>query len=402
MPLLTTIRIAFKSLRANKLRSFLAMLGVIIGVGAVISMLAIASGAKQDMMDRISLMGTNLIVVRPGQRGSHGVMSGTQQNLTTDDAMVILAEIPSVDQVSPVVRGNAQFKYYADNSQSQVYGVAVTYSSIRNYQVEHGRFFNEIEVQNMARVAVLGPQTADDIGFTNQNLGENIKIDGRNFKVVGILKSKGDMGWYSPDDQAIVPYTTAMNILFGLDSLREIDIQTVAGADMLVVQGEIEELMRKRHHIIPPAEDDFYVRNQADLIETADEFNRTFAYLLGAIASISLLVGGIGIMNIMLVTVTERTREIGIRKAIGAKDTDILRQFLIEALMMSVIGGLLGVAAGMGASRVIGNATEFTTTVEPFGVILALSFAIVVGVFFGYYPARRAALLDPIESLYYE
>jgi putative ABC transport system permease protein len=293
-------------------------------------------------------------------------------------------------------------KYYNKNTRSNVTGSAVTYPEIRNFEVEWGRFFTEIEVENMARVAVIGPQTAEDLGFTTDNLGEDIKLNGRNFMVVGILKSKGDFGWYNPDDQAIIPYTTAMNIIFGLDALREIDIQANPGENLVAVEGDVAELMRTRHRIISGQEDDFNVRNQADLIETASEFNRTFAYLLGAIASISLLVGGIGIMNIMLVTVTERTREIGIRKAIGAKDRDILRQFLIEALIMSGIGGLLGVAAGLGASSVIGDMTEFTTTVELPGVILALSFAVFVGVFFGYYPARRAALLDPIESLYYE
>jgi putative ABC transport system permease protein len=402
MPLITTIRVALKSLFANKLRSFLAMLGVIIGVGAVISMLAIAAGAKAEVMSRIASMGTNLLVIRPGQHGPPGVRSGTRENLTVDDAKAILEKLPAVEQVSPVVNGAAQLKYYNKNTRSNVTGSAVTYPEIRNFEVEWGRFFTEIEVENMARVAVIGPQTAEDLGFTTDNLGEDIKLNGRNFMVVGILKSKGDFGWYNPDDQAIIPYTTAMNIIFGLDALREIDIQANPGENLVAVEGDVAELMRTRHRIISGQEDDFNVRNQADLIETASEFNRTFAYLLGAIASISLLVGGIGIMNIMLVTVTERTREIGIRKAIGAKDRDILRQFLIEALIMSGIGGLLGVAAGLGASSVIGDMTEFTTTVELPGVILALSFAVFVGVFFGYYPARRAALLDPIESLYYE
>ena len=402
MPLITTIKVALKSLYANKLRSMLAMLGIIIGVAAVISMLAIAAGAKKDMMEQIASMGTNLLVVRPGQRGTHGVMSGTQQNLTIEDARAILNEIPSVDQVTPVVNGNAQFKYFNKNSRSMVMGTAVTYPSIRNYQVEKGRFFTDVEVENMARVAVVGPQAAENLSFTADNLGENIKINGLNFKVVGILKSKGDFGWFNPDEQAIIPYTTAMNIVFGFDSLREIDIQAIPGVRLEDVEEEVATLMRTRHRIMPGQEDDFYVRNQADLIETASEFNRTFTYLLGAIASISLLVGGIGIMNIMLVTVTERTREIGVRKAIGAKDRDILRQFLIEALIMSGIGGLLGLAAGLSASKIISNTTEFTTSVEPVSVILALSFAVIVGVFFGYYPARRAAMLDPIDSLYYE
>ena len=402
MPLITTIKVALKSLYANKLRSMLAMLGVIIGVAAVISMLAIASGAKLEVMERISSMGTNLLVVRPGQRGMHGVRSGTYQNLTVEDAKVILSEIDSIEKVAPVVSGNAQLKYYNKNTRSMVTGTAVTYLSIRSFEVESGRFFTEAEVENMARVAVIGPQTAENLDMTVDNLGETIKLKGLNFKVVGIQKSKGDYGRYNPDEQAIIPYTTAMNVVFGLDALREIDIQAFGEASLEKVEEEVASLMRKRHRILPGQEDDFHVRNQADLIETASEFNRTFTYLLGAIASISLLVGGIGIMNIMLVTVTERTREIGIRKAVGAKDRDILRQFLIEALIMSGIGGMIGLVAGLSAASVIGATTEFTTTVELPGVILALSFAVIVGVFFGYYPARRAAMLDPIESLYYE
>ncbi len=402
MPLATTIRIALKSLFANKLRSFLAMLGIIIGVAAVISMLAIAAGAKKDVMDRISMMGTNLLVVRPGQRGFGGRMTGTFQTLKLADATAILEQVPTVDQVSPIVEGNAQLKFYNMNTRSEVTGTAVTYPAIRNYEVEFGRYFTEMEVDMMGRVAVIGPTTAENLGFTKDNIGEDIKLNGMNFKVVGILKSKGDFGFFSPDEVALVPYTTAMNAVFGLDSLREIDIRVKDGEDLTQVGDEVAALMRTRHRIVSEEDDDFNVRNQGDLIETASEFNRTFAYLLGAIASISLLVGGIGIMNIMLVTVTERTREIGVRKAIGAKDRDILRQFLIEALIMSCIGGLLGVAAGLSTSKVIANTTEFSTVVEWPGVVLALSFAMLVGVFFGYYPARRAALLDPIESLYYE
>jgi putative ABC transport system permease protein len=397
-----TIRVAMKSLYTNKLRSFLAMLGVIIGVAAVISMLAIAAGAQKDVLARISSMGTNLLVVRPGNREQHGVASTNQQDLTVDDAKVVLVSVPAVDQLSPVVQGNAQLKYFDKNTNAQVIGAAVTYLPIRDYNVDKGRAFTEAEVNNMARVIVIGPTTATNLGVTSDNLDEDIKLKGMNFKLVGILKTKGDQGFFNPDDQVLMPYTTAMNVVFGLDHIREIDIQAKEGSDLIQVQADITTVLRKRHKIQPGHDDDFNVRNQADIIETASAFNRTFTYLLGAIASISLLVGGIGIMNIMLVTVTERTREIGIRKAIGAKDRDILRQFLIEALIMTGIGGLLGVAAGLGTASVIKSTTEFKTSVEWPGVVLALVFAVCVGVFFGYYPARRAAMLDPIESLYYE
>jgi len=374
MILMTTIKMALKGLYANKLRSFLAMLGIIIGVGAVISMLAIATGAKREMMDRITSMGTNLLVVRPGQLGSHGVMSGTRQNLTVDDAKALLNEVNAIEQVAPVVSSNAQVKYFNKNSRVNVTGTAITYQTIRDYHLEKGRFFSESEVNSTARVAVLGPQTVEDLELPDNPIGEKIKLKGINFRVVGVLKSKGDMGWYNPDNQVLIPYTTAMKIVFGFDSLREINIQVNNSDALMEVETAAAVVLKKRHKIAPGQEDDFYIRNQADFIEMVSETNRTFAILLGSIASISLLVGGIGIMNIMLVTVTERTREIGIRKAIGAKDRDILRQFLIEAIIISGIGGIIGVAAGFEASRIIGNATQFQTVVEPSGVILALSF----------------------------
>ena len=402
MPLTTTIKVAIKSLFANKLRSFLAMLGIIIGVGAVISMLAIGKGAREEIMDRIESMGTRLLVVRPGQSGHRGVMSGTRENLTVDDALAILNEIEDIEQVSPVVSGNAQIKYLDSNVRTNVIGIAVTYPTIRNDEVEFGRWFTEAEVMNRARAGVIGPNTAENLELSQENLGESIKIDGINFELVGILKSKGDQGWYNPDDRIYIPYTTAMKIVFGLDSLREIDVQAADGVDLAGIEEEIAQVMRRRHSIINEEDDDFYVRNQADIIEAATETNRTFTILLGAIASISLLVGGIGIMNIMLVTVTERTREIGIRKAIGARDRDILRQFLLEAFILSGIGGLIGVGIGLGTSEVISVTTEFVTLIDMPSVIIALSFACSVGIFFGYYPARRAALLDPIDSLYYE
>ena len=402
MILMTTIKMALKGLYANKLRSFLAMLGIIIGVGAVISMLAIATGAQRETMDRITSMGSNLLVVRPGQLGSHGVMSGTRQNLTVDDAKALLNEVDAIEQVAPVVQSNAQVKYLSNNSRVNVTGTSITYQTIRDYNVEKGRFFSESETNSNARVAVLGSQTAEDLELPDNPIGEQIKLNGIKFRVVGILKSKGDMGFYNPDNQVLIPYTTAMKIVFGFDSLREINVQVSSSDALMGVETAAAVVLKKRHKIVSGQEDDFYIRNQVDIIEMASETNRTFAVLLASIASISLLVGGIGIMNIMLVTVTERTREIGIRKAIGAKDRDILRQFLIEAMIMSGIGGIVGVVVGFEASRIIGNATQFQTAVELPGVVLALSFSVAVGIFFGYYPARRAAMLDPVESLYYE
>jgi len=396
-----TLKMALKSLLANKLRSFLAMLGIIIGVGAVISMLAIGAGAKRQIMNRISAMGTNILMVQPGQEGFHGVRSD-QDNLTLDDAEALMSSVPAIQQISPVVRGSTQLKYFNKNARVDVMGTAMTFASLRNYEVEKGRFFSDAEVSNMARVAVLGPTTADNLGFLDTDIGDLIKLKGISFRVIGILKEKGSQGFFNPDDVAIIPYTTAMKVVFGLDNLREIDIQAKANFDLTKVENDVATVLRKAHRLRPEQENNFHVRNQADIIETASEFNKTFTMLLGSIASISLLVGGIGIMNIMLVTVTERTREIGVRKAIGAKDRDILRQFLIESVIMSGIGGLIGVAAGVGSSLIIDKVSEFTTYIELPAIILSLSFAMIVGVFFGYYPARRAAMLDPIKSLYYE
>jgi len=401
MLLWTIIKVALKSLMANKLRTFLAMLGIIIGVGAVISMLAMGAGAQHQVMQRISEMGTNLLVIRPSERGSGGVMSGTQQNLTVEDATALL-KVKGVFQIAPIVQGSTQIKYYNLNSRTAVVGSAPTYFPIRNFEVDHGRPFTEGEVDGSMRVAVIGPTTVQNLFQDEDPIGQNIKIKGINFKVVGVTKTKGDQGWFNPDDEAFVPYTTAMKQLFGLDYLREIDVQAVDDADLTKVQEDITSVLRQRHRLLADAPDDFRIRNQADILATASTVTETFTFLLGGIASISLLVGGIGIMNIMLVTVTERTREIGVRKAIGAKNRDIMLQFLIEAIVLSGLGGLIGILLGVGGASMIAKLSQFKTLVQLPSVLLALSFAAAVGIFFGYYPARRAALLDPIEALRYE
>jgi putative ABC transport system permease protein len=395
------IKSSLRSLAANKLRSILAMLGVIIGVGAVISMLALGAGAQKAVMDRFSAMGTNLLVVRPGQRGTGGVMSGTQQNLTLEDAQAILA-VKGVGQVVPVVGGNAQVKYLSKNTRTSVLGVAVTYFPVRSFEVQFGKPFTEGDTDRMARVAVIGPVTADNLFGVQEPVGQTVKLNGINFLVVGVLKSKGDQGYFNPDDQVLVPYTTAMKQLFGVEYLREIDIAAAEGSDLNKVQEDVAALIRKRHKVQAGLPDDVNIRNQAEILDAAAGAGQTFTVLLAGIAGISLLVGGIGIMNIMLVTVTERTREIGIRKAIGARDRDILRQFLLEAMIMSGVGGLLGVALGVGGAKLLPMFTQFTTLVQWPSVVLAMGFSAGVGIFFGYYPATRAARLDPIEALRYE
>ncbi len=401
MMLWITLKVALRSLWSNRLRSVLAMLGIIIGVSAVIFVLSLVAGAHTQMMSRITAMGTNLLVVTPGQRGTGGVMSGTQQNLTVEDALA-LRQLPMVNDAAPVVRGGGQVKYLANNSSTSIVGTSVTYFAIRDFQIAKGRLFQDQDCDSLSRVAVIGPTTAENLFGQDDAVGQVIKLRGINFRVIGVLAAKGDQGWINPDDQVIIPYTVAMKQVLGVDFLREIDLRAMQESQLTQLQEQVTQLLRKRHRLTGEMANDFSVRNQADMLDMADTFNRTLTLLAGGIAGISLLVGGIGIMNIMLVTVTERTREIGVRKAVGAKNRDILRQFLYEAVLMSGIGGLLGVLAGMGLASVVAHATSLQASVSLFSILLGLGFSSAVGVFFGFYPASRAARMDPIEALRYE
>jgi putative ABC transport system permease protein len=396
------VKVAFKSLMANKLRSVLAMLGIIIGVAAVIAMLAIGTGAKQQILDRISAMGTNLLIVRPAERGTAGVISGTELNLTDDDARAILQKVEHIRALSPAVGRNFQVKFLNQNTNTQILGAAPTYLSIRDFEIASGRMFTDFDVDHWNRVAVLGPVTASNLFGFSDPVGQEIKINGINFRVLGVLKSKGDQGWFNPDDQVIVPYTVAMHVLMGVQYLREIDVQCEPGVNLDSVQSDIFALMRQRHKTQPGMPDDVRIQNQAQFVDAFSATATTFTILLGTVGGISLLVGGIGIMNIMLVTVTERTREIGIRKAIGAREFDILSQFLLEAMLMSAVGGLSGMGLGVGTAWLVGRVSPFPTIVRFYSIVLALAFSAAVGIFFGFYPATRAAKLDPIEALRYE
>jgi putative ABC transport system permease protein len=398
----TTLKVAVRSLLANKLRAILSMLGIIIGVGAVIAMLAVGAGAREQVMSRITAMGSNLIMVSPAQSAGGGVRGGSAQTLTLEDAQALLNTIDGVNMASPVVRGNAQFKYYNANMQSSIMGVTLTYLDIRNYEIDHGRSFTVGEVERSAQVAVLGSDTVTELFGDLDPVGEEISIAGKSFLVLGVLKSKGSQGPFNQDDLALIPYTTAMNRILGVDHLDEVDLQIGEDADQTTIEDRIASLLRSRHRLRPEEEDDFRVRNMAEVIETAASVTGTFSLLLGSVAAISLVVGGIGIMNIMLVTVTERTREIGIRKAIGARERDVLIQFLLESMLMSSLGGVIGVVMGLGTAVLIARFASFPALVQPGSVTMAFSFAVGVGVFFGYYPARRAAAMDPIEALSYE
>jgi len=415
MLLWTLVKVSIKSLWANKMRSFLATLGIIIGVGAVIAMLALGEGAKKQITQKVSSLGSNLMILRPGQKGSHGVQNGSYANLTLDDAEAILHKVPDVLHLSPVVRGNSQVKYLNQNTRVPITGAAVTYFPIRNFTLQAGRVFTETETREQARVAVVGSQTADDLfttrdvmrdarehSFFAPSLNKIIKINGLNFKVIGVLAVKGDEGWYNPDNQVIIPYTTAMKQLFGLDYLGGIDLQVRKDVTPEVAEKKITAVMIHQHRIPPDTPADFTLQSQAEVLQTLNSITMALTLLLAGIASISLLVGGIGIMNIMLVTVTERTREIGIRKALGAKNRDILRQFLFESTLISVLGGGIGIGMGVGVCYLIDSCFSFYTLIKPIYVVVAFSFSVGVGTFFGFYPAMRAAKQDPIDALRYE
>ncbi len=398
----TTLKVALRSLWAAKMRSLLSMLGIVIGVGAVIAMLAVGAGAQKQVLGHITALGSNLLMVMPGQPRTGGVRSGAVETLVLEDAEAVPGAVEGVLALSPVVRGTGQFKFFGANKQSSVMGVNPGYLGLRNFEIAAGRMFTESEVARRAKVAVLGADLASDLFGTADPVGQTVKVNGSAFLVVGALQAKGTQGPFSFDDQALVPHTTAMKRLFGKDYLDEIDVQTTPDADQAAVQAGIEELLRRRHAIRFGQGDDFHVRNMAEMVETATTVTGIFSLLLGSVAAISLFVGGIGIMNIMLVTVTERTREIGIRKAIGARDRDILAQFLVEAVLMSALGGVTGVGAGVAVARLSGLVSGFEAVVQPQSVALAFSFAVLVGVFFGFYPARRASALDPIDALSYE
>lgn len=406
MNLWDSIQVALEGIAANKMRSALTMLGIIIGVGAVIAMLSIANGAKKQMMSNIQAMGTNVLFVQAGSMrrgmGPHQG-AGSAQSLTLEDADAILKQCPSVEKVAPEVDSAAQLKYKNQNTNTQITGTTADYPAIRNYQMQAGRFFNSREVRASAKVAILGPSTAKELfGEGLSPVGKDIRIKGIRFRVIGMTASKGSQGGFGdPDDVVFIPISTAMRRLFGLDNIRSISVQARSMQLMDQVTTEITNLLRKRHRLADSAEDDFGIFTQSDMMQMANAVSGTMTALLGGIACVSLLVGGIGIMNIMLVSVTERTREIGIRKALGARRHDIAMQFLVEALVLSLCGGVLGIVLGFGLSSVA-RLLNIEPVVTMQSIILAFAFSAGIGVIFGFYPAQKAAQLDPIDALRYE
>ncbi len=403
-----TFRIAFRALGRNKMRSFLTALGIIIGVGAVIAMISIGEGARRGIEDRFAAMGTNLLFVSPGsqnQRGVHGGW-GSMTTLKEEDAFAIQDLCPSVMYISPSVSARAQTVYNNKNWNTSISGTGSHYPEVRNWEVEYGSYFDDAMVKAAAKVCVLGADVKTNLFEDEDAVGKVVRIKKIPFKVLGVLKKRGESGGFgSRDDMITIPYTTAMRRLQGIDYIQSIDVRAVSGEALVSATSEIQEVLRNRHRIAPGAEDDFTVRNMSEIAETAASATQMMTVLLGSIAGISLLVGGIGIMNIMLVSVTERIREIGLRLAVGAREKDILLQFLSEAIVLSLMGGLIGIGVGVGASKLLKNIKMFAsmkTVVSLDSVILAFGFAAAIGIFFGFYPARKASRLDPIEALRYE
>jgi putative ABC transport system permease protein len=396
MSLLELLRLALSRLRTSRLRAALTMLGVIIGVASVVALVGVGQGTTSDITSRLSSLGTNLLTVNPTNQGSGG-----STTLTLEDADAIAA-IGGVAAVAPEVSTSLTVAAGDETTDTTVVGTSQAYADVRAYDIWQGTFLTDTAVDQGLRVAVLGKTTADDLGLTDQDLGTDISIDGIPFTVIGILQPKGGSGFQDPDDQVMVPVGTVQKYFVGGDSVRTIGISTTDADSMESAKTAMTALLRERHDLASTDDDDFDIFDQTQLLEAASSISGTLTLLLGGIASISLVVGGIGIMNIMLVSVRERTREIGIRKAIGARGRDILAQFLVEALTLSLLGGLIGIALGLAVSAGIGQLAGWGFAFDPTTVVAAVAFSLAVGVVFGVWPARQAARLDPINALRYE
>ncbi len=408
--LIENIKIAFQSLGINRLRAFLTMLGIIIGVGAVVAMMSIGSGAQQSVVSSIQGIGSNLIIITPGNRESEQQgftqMLGTNKDrmsLKIKDAKDLDSKATLLNGAVPVILSSSNVSYLNKNARISIYASSEKAKDIYNFQIATGKFYTESDVSNSANIAVIGPTVMETLFGKTDPIGKIIKIDGKNFTVIGTTKSKGTDQFGNDQDNAVsIPITTAQNKIFGMDYLNMILAQAKSEKDMDKATEEVTKILRRSHHLGIDELDDFTVNSQTQILDTVSSITNIFTVVISSIAGISLLVGGIGIMNIMLVSVTERTREIGIRKAVGAKNRDILVQFLIESIVLSITGGALGIVFAVIVTQVLKRFTVLSTNITGFSIILALTFSTIIGLFFGIYPAMRAARLNPIEALRYE
>jgi len=407
MNLLMIIRVAFRALVRNKMRAALTMLGIIIGVSAVIAMVSIGQGAQQSVQNQIASIGTNLLFVSAGAQNVGGVRTGTgdtgTNTLTIEDLDAIKREVPSVSMVTPAINTRSQLIFGSQNWNTQIQGVSEQYPDIRKWNVQDGSFFTDADVRTAARVIVVGQTIADNLFPGTSAVGQTVRVKDLPFRVVGVMARKGqDQQGRDQDDTAFAPYTTVQKKILGSPRVQLAYVSALSQDATYTAQMQIGQLLRQRHKLGPQDADDFSVRNMSDIAEAANETNSIMTILLASIASVSLLVGGIGIMNIMLVSVTERTREIGIRMAIGARSSAVRTQFLIESVVLSLTGGLIGILLGLAVSLLIPSLLGWPTLVSMAAVIGSVVFSAAVGIFFGYYPARKAAALDPIDALRYE
>ncbi len=407
MTTLDLLEETYGALSANKARSLLTMLGIVIGISSVIAMVAIGQGAQNSIQDRIQSIGSNLLIITPGAQRGQGFQvntgRGAARTLVQSDAEALTTQITAAKAVAPELSGRYQVTSKGKNTNTSVVGVTGSYPVVRNLEIDQGVFIGDAQSKNLAKVAVLGPTTRDDLfGEGVEALGQTIRIKGIEFKVIGLTKAKGGSGFGSQDDMIFIPLATAQHFLAGDNYVTTISVQAANAESMTALQQEITAILLDRHHLGAPEEADFSVLNQADIVATASSVTQTFTILLGAVAGISLVVGGIGIMNMMLTTVTERTKEIGLRKAIGAKGSEINLQFLIESVALTFIGGFIGIVLGWAISAIVARTGVLQAEVSASSVVLAFGVSAGIGIIFGYYPARRAAALNPIVALRYE
>ncbi|MFI5371697.1 MAG: ABC transporter permease [Candidatus Eisenbacteria bacterium] len=405
MNLSALLAVGAQALSRNRMRSALTVLGIVIGVAAVIATLAIGQGARAAVQQQISALGANILQVMPGTVTAGGARAGMGSitTMTPDDAIAIKRECPAVDLVAPTVRTLGQLVYGANNWSTQVQGTTADFAAIRQWTIDKGVFITDSDVRGAAKVCVLGANVAQQLFGDADPIGQTIRVKEMPFRVIGVLTYKGGQTFGgSQDDILIMPLTTAQRKLMGITNVNSILCSAASESQVNTAVDQITDLLRQRHHIRPGDNDDFFIFTQLEMASAAESTSKVMTLLLASIAAVSLLVGGIGIMNIMLVSVTERTREIGIRRAIGAKRRDILLQFLFESAFLSLAGGALGVALGFVAATAVSKMAKWPTLVQPEAVVLAFGFATMIGLFFGFYPAQRAARLDPVEALRYE